>query len=48
MTKEIIIELDNVWKTYKMGTVEVHALRGMSLKVKKGELDRIKRNGNRR
>ncbi|MFH1606914.1 MAG: ABC transporter ATP-binding protein [Nanoarchaeota archaeon] len=37
MTKEIIIELDNVWKTYKMGTVEVHALRGMSLKVKKGE-----------
>ncbi|MBU0666132.1 MAG: ABC transporter ATP-binding protein [Nanoarchaeota archaeon] len=32
-----MIELDNVWKTYKMGTVEVHALRGMSLKVKKGE-----------
>lgn len=32
-----IIELDNVWKIYKMGEVEVPALRGLSLKVKPGE-----------
>jgi putative ABC transport system ATP-binding protein len=35
--KEIIIELKDVWKTYKMGDVEVNALRGMTLQVKKGE-----------
>ncbi|MBU1855137.1 MAG: ABC transporter ATP-binding protein, partial [Nanoarchaeota archaeon] len=35
--KDIIIELKDVWKTYMMGTVEVHALRGLSLQVKKGE-----------
>ena len=34
---ETIIELNNVWKTYKMGNNEVHALQGISLKVKKGE-----------
>jgi putative ABC transport system ATP-binding protein len=33
----IIIELKDVWKTYTMGEVKVHALRGMNLKVKKGE-----------
>lgn len=33
----IIIELDDVWKTYKMGQMKVHALRGLSLKVKRGE-----------
>ncbi|NQU98199.1 ABC transporter ATP-binding protein [Candidatus Woesearchaeota archaeon] len=32
-----MIELKNVWKTYKMGAVEVHALRGLTLKVHKGE-----------
>lgn len=37
MNKEVIIELKNVWKTYQMGDVEVHALRGLSLKVHKGE-----------
>lgn len=37
MTRNTIIELQRVWKTYKMGTVEVHALRGMSLKIEKGE-----------
>lgn len=37
MTKDMIIELDNVWKTYKMGEIEVHALRGLNLKIKKGE-----------
>jgi len=40
MTKEKtenIIELKDVWKTYIMGDVKVHALRGLNLKVKKGE-----------
>ncbi len=32
-----IIELEDVWKIYKMGEVEVSALRGLSLKVKPGE-----------
>ena len=35
--KHYIIELDNVWKTYKMGEVEVNALRGLNLRVKHGE-----------
>ena len=33
-----VIELDKVWKTYKMGEVDVHALRGASLKIREGEL----------
>jgi putative ABC transport system ATP-binding protein len=37
MAKDIIIELKNVWKIYKMGQVEVPALRGLNLQVKKGE-----------
>ena len=37
MTENIIIELKDVWKTYKMGDIEVHALRGLTLQVKKGE-----------
>ena len=32
-----IIELDDVWKVYKMGEVEVPALKGLSLKVATGE-----------
>ncbi|MBN2368722.1 ABC transporter ATP-binding protein, partial [Candidatus Woesearchaeota archaeon] len=32
-----IIKLENVWKTYKMGDVEVHALRGLNLEVRQGE-----------
>lgn len=32
-----IIELDDVWKVYKIGEVEVPALKGMSLKVAPGE-----------
>ena len=35
--KKPIIELKDVWKTYTMGEVKVHALRGMSLKVHEGE-----------
>ena len=34
---KILIELKNVWKTYDMGKVKVHALRGMDLKVLKDE-----------
>jgi putative ABC transport system ATP-binding protein len=34
---ESLIELQDVWKIYKMGEVEVPALRGLSLKVDKGE-----------
>lgn len=33
----IIIRLDNVWKIYNMGKVEVPALRGLDLEVKRGE-----------
>ncbi|MBU0758049.1 MAG: ABC transporter ATP-binding protein [Nanoarchaeota archaeon] len=32
-----MIKLRDVWKTYKMGEVEVHALRGMNLTVRAGE-----------
>ncbi len=33
-----MIEIDNVVKTYKMGEVEVHALRGVSLAVEQGDM----------
>ena len=32
-----VIEIADVWKTYRMGTQEVHALRGASLRVERGE-----------
>jgi len=35
--KEVIIKLDNVWKIYKMGEVEVPALRGINLTIKEDE-----------
>ncbi|HIH17100.1 MAG TPA: ABC transporter ATP-binding protein [Candidatus Diapherotrites archaeon] len=35
--KDVIIKLENVWKIYKMGKVEVPALRGLNLEIKKGE-----------
>ena len=35
--KKTIIKLENVWKIYKMGDVNVNALQGMSLDVKEGE-----------
>ncbi len=35
--KDVIIKLENVWKTYQMGEVEVQALRGLSLEVREGE-----------
>lgn len=36
-SKKSIIKLERVWKTYKMGDIEVHALRGMDFEVKEGE-----------
>ena len=36
MKRDIIIKLDNVWKIYKMGEVEVPALKGINLEVKQG------------
>ena len=37
MDKNSIIRLQNVWKIYKIGEVEVPALRGINLDVKRGE-----------
>ncbi len=37
MKDSAIIEIEDVWKTYHMGDVEVHALRGLNLKIKRGE-----------
>ncbi len=34
---EILLELKNVWKIYKMGEVEVPALRGVSVNIQKGD-----------
>ncbi len=33
-----VIEAENLTKVYKMGEVEVHALRGLSMKVSRGEV----------
>tara|TARA_Y100000031_G_C8128983_1_gene341924 strand:- start:90 stop:764 length:675 start_codon:yes stop_codon:yes gene_type:complete len=35
--KDVIIKLDNVWKVYKMGDVEVPALQGIDIEIKEGE-----------
>jgi len=35
--KRSIIKLENVWKTYKMGDVEVNALQGLNLNINEGE-----------
>ncbi len=32
-----LISMKNIWKTYQMGTEELHALRDVSFEVKKGE-----------
>ncbi|MCB9135182.1 MAG: ABC transporter ATP-binding protein [Anaerolineales bacterium] len=35
---DIVIRVDNVRKTYQMGEIEVHALRGVSLEIHRGEV----------
>lgn len=32
-----VIKTDNLWKTYEMGAEQLHALRGISLEIHKGE-----------
>ncbi len=34
---EALISMRNIWKTYQMGTEELHALQGVSFEVQKGE-----------
>ncbi|MCS6874238.1 MAG: ABC transporter ATP-binding protein [Pyrinomonadaceae bacterium] len=36
-TDKVLIKMEDVWRTYKMGVEEIHALRGVYLQVKKGE-----------
>ena len=38
MTEPALIEIQDLTKTYKMGELEVRALRGVSLQVQKGEI----------
>jgi putative ABC transport system ATP-binding protein len=33
----IVIQTENLWKTYEMGTEELHALRGVSMQIRRGE-----------
>lgn len=35
--KKTVIELDGVWKTYIMGETKVHAVKNISIKIKRGE-----------
>ncbi|MBI2542196.1 ABC transporter ATP-binding protein [Candidatus Woesearchaeota archaeon] len=35
--KKSVIRLENVWKTYRMGHVEVNALQGLNLDIQEGE-----------
>src|ERR1043166_6469025 len=32
-----LIETKDLWKTYQMGTEEIHALRGVSIQIERGE-----------
>lgn len=36
-TPKTLISMSNIWKTYQMGTEELHALRDVSFEVNKGE-----------
>lgn len=37
----VVICTEDLWKTYEMGTEQVHALRGTSLEIRKGEYSAI-------
>jgi len=32
-----LIQIEDLWKTYQMGTEEIHALRGVTFQIRKGE-----------
>ena len=36
-TARAMISMQEIWKTYQMGSEQVHALHGVSFEVKKGE-----------
>ncbi len=38
MTSEPVIQIDNVTRVYTMGQTQVHALRGLSLTIRAGEM----------
>lgn len=38
---DVIVKLEDVHKTYRQGTIDVHALRGLDLEVAKGEFTAI-------
>ena len=35
-SSEVLIHIDNLWKTYQMGSEEIHALRGVSFDIHRG------------
>jgi putative ABC transport system ATP-binding protein len=37
VTSGIVIQVEDLWKTYEMGAEQLHALRGVNLEIKKGE-----------
>src|ERR1700740_3664327 len=37
VTSGIVIQTEELWKTYEMGAEQLHALRGVSLEIRKGE-----------
>jgi putative ABC transport system ATP-binding protein len=37
VTSGVVIQTENLWKTYEMGAEKLHALRGVSLEIRKGE-----------
>lgn len=37
MTKDAVIRLENVWKIYQIGTVQVNALQGLNMEVRRKE-----------
>ncbi len=34
---KVMIQIEDMWKTYQMGTEEIHALRGVTFQIMKGE-----------
>lgn len=37
LSQDVLIRTDNLWKTYVMGEEEIHALRGVTFEIKRGE-----------